>query len=154
MTIGAIISPHDANLMIRGLRTLELRLKRSDESCKIIVDVLKKHPKIKKVYYALDEASPQHLIAKKQMTGNGGLFSIETTAKTVEAAEAFFYALKRFTFAVSWGGHESLIFPTVALYGIEGKQNPPVPFGFARFYVGLEDPHWLLADLENALSLL
>jgi cystathionine beta-lyase/cystathionine gamma-synthase len=154
MTIGAIISPHDANLMIRGLRTLELRLKRSDESCKIIVEALQKHPKIKKVYYALDEASPQYLVAKKQMTGNGGLFSIETTAKTIEEAEAFFYALKRFTFAVSWGGHESLIFPTVSLYGIEGRQNPPIHFSFARFYIGLEDPYWLLADLENALSLI
>ena len=154
MTIGAIISPHDANLIIRGLRTLELRLKRSDESCKIIVDALKKHPKIKKVYYALDEEAPQYLVAKKQMAGNGGLFSIETTAKTIEEAEAFFYALKHFTFAVSWGGHESLIFPTVSLYGIEGKSNPPLPFGFARFYIGLEDPQWLLADLENALSVI
>jgi cystathionine beta-lyase/cystathionine gamma-synthase len=154
MTIGAIISPHDANLMIRGLRTLELRLKRSDESCKIIVEALRKHPKIKKVYYALDEGAPQYLVAKKQMTGNGGLFSLETTAKTVEEAEAFFYALKRFTFAVSWGGHESLIFPTVSLYGIEGKSNPPLPFSFARFYIGLEDPFWLLEDLENALSVI
>jgi cystathionine beta-lyase/cystathionine gamma-synthase len=154
MTIGAIISPHDANLMIRGLRTLELRLKRSDESCKIVVDALKNHPKVKKVYYALDEEAPQYLVAKKQMTGNGGLFSIETTAKTVEEAEAFFYALKRFTFAVSWGGHESLIFPTVSLYGIEGKSNPPLPFGFARFYIGLEDPYWLLADLESALAVI
>jgi cystathionine beta-lyase/cystathionine gamma-synthase len=88
------------------------------------------------------------------MTGNGGLFSLETTAKTVEEAEAFFYALKRFTFAVSWGGHESLIFPTVSLYGIEGKSNPPLPFSFARFYIGLEDPFWLLEDLENALAVI
>ena len=154
MTIGAIISPHDANLIIRGLRTLDLRVKRSDESCKIIVDALKKHPKVKKVYYSLDEEAPQYLVAKKQMTGNGGLFSLETTAKTVEEAEAFFYALKRFTFAVSWGGHESLIFPTVSLYGIEGRQNPPIHFSFARFYIGLEDPQWLLADLENALSVI
>jgi cystathionine beta-lyase/cystathionine gamma-synthase len=154
MTIGAIISPHDANLIIRGLRTLELRLKRSDESCKIIVEALRKHPKIKKVYYALDEGAPQYLIAKKQMSGNGGLFSLETTAKTIEEAEAFFYALKRFTFAVSWGGHESLIFPTVSLYGIEGRNNPPIHFSFARFYIGLEDPHWLLEDLENALAVI
>jgi cystathionine beta-lyase/cystathionine gamma-synthase len=154
MTIGAIISPHDANLMIRGLRTLELRVKRSDESCKIIVEALKKHPKIKKVYYALDEGAPQYLVAKKQMSGNGGLFSIETTAKTTEEAEAFFYALKRFTFAVSWGGHESLIFPTVSLYGIEGRKNPPIHFAFARFYIGLEDPQWLLEDLNNALAVI
>jgi cystathionine beta-lyase/cystathionine gamma-synthase len=154
MTIGAIISPHDANLMIRGLRTLDMRVKRSDASAKIIVSRLKNHPKVKKLYYALDKDTPQYKIAKKQMTGNGGLFSIETTAKTVEEAEAFFYALKRFTFAVSWGGHESLIFPTVSLYGIKGKNPPPKPVGFARFYIGLEDPDWLWEDLEAALSVL
>jgi cystathionine beta-lyase/cystathionine gamma-synthase len=154
MTIGAIISPHDANLMIRGLRTLDMRVKRSDASAKIIVSRLKNHPKVKKLYYALDKDSPQYKVAKKQMTGNGGLFSIETTAKTVEEAEAFFYALKRFTFAVSWGGHESLIFPTVSLYGIKGKNPPPKPVGFARFYIGLEDPDWLWEDLEAALSIL
>ena len=152
MTIGAIISPHDANLMIRGLRTLDLRVKQSDASAKIIVNRLKKHPKIKKVYYALDKDTPQYKVAKSQMTGNGGLFSIETTAKTIEEAEAFFYALKRFTFAVSWGGHESLIFPTVSLYGIKGKSAPPIPFSFARLYIGLEDPDWLWEDLEAALN--
>ena len=154
MTIGAIISPHDANLMIRGLRTLDMRVKRSDASAKIIVNRLKNHPKVKKLYYALDKDTPQYKVAKKQMSGNGGLFSIETTAKTVEEAEAFFYALKRFTFAVSWGGHESLIFPTVSLYGIKGKNPPPKPVGFARFYIGLEDPEWLWEDLEAALNVL
>ena len=154
MTIGAIISPHDANLMIRGLRTLDMRVKKSDASAKIIVSRLKNHPKVKKLYYALDKDTSQYKVAKKQMTGNGGLFSIETTAQTVEEAEAFFYALKRFTFAVSWGGHESLIFPTVSLYGIKGKNPPPKPVGFARFYIGLEDPDWLWEDLEAALSVL
>ena len=152
MTIGAIISPHDANLIIRGLRTLPLRMKQSDESAAKIVNYLKNHPKIKKIYYPFLESSPQYALAKKQMTGNGGLFSIETTAKTIEEAEAFFYALKRFTFAVSWGGHESLIFPTVSLYGIKGKSTPALPFNFARFYIGLEDADWLIEDLENALN--
>ena len=152
MTIGAIISPHDANLIIRGLRTLDLRVRQSDKSCQKIVAYLKNHPKIKKVYYALDEETPQYLVAKKQMSGNGGLFSVETTAKTIAEAEAFFYALKRFTFAVSWGGHESLIFPTVSLYGVEGRATPALPFGFARFYVGLENADWLIEDLENALG--
>ena len=154
MTIGAIISPHDANLIIRGLRTLPLRMKQSDESAAKIVNYLKNHPKVKKIYYPFLETSPQYTLAKKQMSGNGGLFSIETTAKTIEEAEAFFYALKRFTFAVSWGGHESLIFPTVSLYGIEGKTPPALPFSFARFYIGLEDADWLIEDLENALKVI
>ncbi len=152
MTLGAIMSPHDANLMIRGLRTLELRMHRTDESAKKVAAFLAKHPKIKRVLYTFSEDNPQLAIAKKQMSGNGGLLSIETTAATIEAAEAFFYALKRFTFAVSWGGHESLIFPTVALYGIEGRPNPPVPFAFARLYIGLEDADWLIEDLNQALN--
>ena len=152
MCLGAIIDPHAANLIIRGLRTLPMRVKKSDESAKIIVNYLKKHPKIKKMYFPLDEDSPQYELAKRQMSGCGGLFSIETTAETLEEAEAFFYRLKRFTFAVSWGGHESLIFPTCSLYGIEGKKNPPLPCSFCRFYVGLEDPEWLIEDLKQALG--
>ena len=152
MCLGAIISPHDANLIIRGLRTLPLRMKKSDESAKKIVDYLKKQPKVKKIYYPFLEGTPQYDLAKKQMTGNGGLFSIETTAETLEEAEAFFYRLKRFLFAVSWGGHESLVFPTCSLYGIEGKANPPLPFNFYRFYIGLEEPEWLIEDLKQAFG--
>lgn len=152
MCLGAIISPHDANLIIRGLRTLPLRMQKSDESAKKIVDFLKNHPKVKKVYFPLLEGTPQYELAKKQMSGCGGLFSIETTSETLEEAEAFFYRLKRFLFAVSWGGHESLVFPTCSLYGIEGKANPPLPFNFYRFYIGLEDADWLIEDLAQALE--
>jgi cystathionine beta-lyase/cystathionine gamma-synthase len=151
MTLGAIISPHDANLMIRGLRTLPLRVQRSDESARKVIKYLKKHQKVHKIWYPFDEASPQFELAKKQMSGCGGLFSIQTTATTLEAAETFFYALKRFLFAVSWGGHESLIFPTCAIYNIEGRSKPSLPFNFCRFYIGLEDPDWLIEDLEQAL---
>ena len=152
MCIGAIISPHDANLVIRGLRTLPLRLKKSDESARAIINWLSKHPKVKKIYYPFLESSPQYDLAKKQMSGCGGLFSIETTAETIEEAEAFFYRLKRFVFSVSWGGHESLVFPTCATYNIKGKVNPALPFNFYRFYIGLEEPEWLIEDLEQALN--
>ena len=152
MCLGAIISPHDANLIIRGLRTLPLRIKKSDESAKKVIEWLKTHPKVKKIYYPFLEDSPQYELAKKQMTGCGGLFSIETTAETIEEAEAFFYRLKRFVFAVSWGGHESLIFPICALYGVEGKPNPSLPFNFFRFYIGLEEPEWLIEDLKQAFG--
>ena len=152
MCLGAIISPHDANLIIRGLRTLPLRIKRSDESANKLINWLKKHPKVKKIYYPFLEETPQYELAKKQMSGCGGLFSIETTAETIEEAEAFFYRLKRFVFAVSWGGHESLIFPICSLYGVEGKSNPSLPFNFYRFYIGLEEPEWLIEDLKQAFS--
>ncbi len=154
MTLGTIISPHDAALVIRGLRTLPLRMQRSEESCQKIIAYLRQHPKVARIYHAFDPESPQFSLAQKQMSGNGGLFSIELKINNIEAAENFFHRLKRFTFAVSWGGYESLVFPTCALYGIEGRTNPPLPFSFYRFYIGLEDPDWLIEDLEQALKAL
>ncbi len=152
MCLGAIISPHDANLIIRGLRTLPLRMKKSDESAKKVIEWLKTQPKVKKIYYPFLEDTPQYHLAKQQMSGCGGLFSIETTAQSIEEAEAFFYRLKRFVFAVSWGGHESLVFPICSLYGIAGRSNPSLPFNFYRFYIGLEEPEWLIEDLQQAFG--
>ncbi len=72
----------------------------------------------------------------------------------MEHMEAFVHALKTFHMAVSWGGHESLVIPTIGFYGIEGKPNPVLPWSFARFYVGLEEPEYLWRDLEAAMELL
>ena len=66
--------------------------------------------------------------------------------------EAFVHHLKRFLMAVSWGGHESLIMPSIGFYGIPGKPEPSLPWNFCRFYIGLEDPEWLWEDLERAME--
>ena len=152
MTLGAIISPHDAALVLRGLRTLPLRVQRSQESCQKIIAFLKGHPKVRKIHYPFDPDFPQYELAKEQMRGTGGLFSVEFTLDTLEEAEAFFYRLQRFLFAVSWGGHESLVLPTCAFYHIPGKADPLLPVGFFRFYIGLEEPEWLIEDLEEAME--
>ena len=69
--------------------------------------------------------------------------------------EAFIHKVERFLMAVSWGGHESLMIPTIGFYNIPGRSsNPPIPYTFVRFYVGLEDPEWLWEDLEQAMSAL
>ncbi|MBL0191558.1 MAG: PLP-dependent transferase [Saprospiraceae bacterium] len=151
MILGSIISPNDAFLMIRGLRTLALRVERSDSSCRYIVDHLAQNPKIKKIYYTQDPNHPQASLIKSQMKGNGGLFSLELNTDSMQEVEDFVHSLRHFLFAVSWGGHESLIFPTCAFYGVQGIK-PYLPFQFIRFYIGLEDRDLLLQDIIQALD--
>jgi cystathionine beta-lyase len=154
MTIGAILGPHEAAMVLRGLRTLEIRLQRCNESAHKIVAYLEQHPKIERVVYPLSPSHPQYELAKKQMTGAGGLFAVYLKADSLEKAEAFFHRLKRFLLAVSWGGYESLVMPSVAFYNVPGKEDSTHPWNLVRFYIGLEDPDWLIEDLEHALVVL
>lgn len=151
MTIGSIIGPHDAGLILRGLRTLELRVNRSAESAKKVADFLEKHPKIKKLNYPFSSNNPQLELARKQMKQGGGLLSIELNAPDVASVERFCDHLKRFIMATSWGGYESLLFPTCALAASKSFENP-LPFNLVRLYIGLEDADLLIADLEQALE--
>jgi len=152
MTLGGTISPHDAVLVIRGLRTLPLRIQRSHESAVKIVRRLEKHPKVAKVYFPFSPNFPQYELAQKQMSGAGGLFSIRLKAKRIEEVEAFCDKLERFLMAVSWGGYESLIIPMCGFYNVAGREKPDLPWDFIRFYIGLEDVEWLWEDIEQALD--
>jgi cystathionine beta-lyase/cystathionine gamma-synthase len=152
MTLGGIVSPHDASLVIRGLRTLPLRLKQSDEGAKYIINKLDNHPKVEKIWYPFHDSFPQKELAMRQMKGCGGLFSVEFKCDSMEKMEAFIQSIQRFLMAVSWGGHESLMIPTIGFYNIPGRSNSPLPWTFVRFYIGLEDPEWLWEDLEAAME--
>lgn len=154
MTLGGILSPHDAALVIRGLRTLPLRLQRSDESAAKIVGWLDGHPKVERIWHPFHHSFPQLELAKRQMRGCGGLFSVQFRTDTPEKMEAFVHRLKRFLMAVSWGGHESLVMPSIGFYNIPGKPAPSLPWSFCRFYIGLEDPEWLWEDLADAMTAL
>ena len=154
MTLGNIISPHDAWLIIRGLRTLELRVQRSFESAMRIAEWMETHPKFERVLFPFLPSFPQYELAKQQMTGCGGLITAFLKTDSIDKVEAFFNKLKRFLFAVSWGGHESLVVPMAAFYNVPGREHPPYPFTLVRFYIGLEDPDWLIEDLEEALTAL
>ena len=88
------------------------------------------------------------------MDGAGGLFSIHLKTDSIEKVEAFFHRLKKFSLAVSWGGHESLVLPFCTFYNIPGKEDTTLPFNLVRFYIGLEDPDWLIEDLEQALEII
>ncbi len=151
MTIGAIIGAHDAWLMIRGLRTLELRVNRSSASAQQLAEWLERHPKVEKVNYPFLKSNKNFELAKKQMKQGGGLISIELKAENVAAVERFCDSLKAFLLATSWGGHESLCFPVCAL-GQSASFVNPLPFNLVRLYIGLEDVEFLKGDLELAFG--
>lgn len=151
MTLGAIPGPHDAWLLMRGMRTLELRMRRSAESGPRVARFLEAHPKVRQVNWPYLESFPQHTLAKAQMSGCPGLMSVRLHAADVAAVERFCDALRRFLMAVSWGGHESLIFPMAAVTD-PTVPDAVLPWDLVRIYVGLEDPELLIADLEQALT--
>ncbi len=151
MTIGGVISPHDAGLILRGLRTLELRVNRSAETALKVSGFLQKHPKIRKLYYPMAANNPQLELAKKQMKQGGGLLSIVLNTENEQQVERFCDSLKRFLMATSWGGYESLVFPLCALAASKSFENP-LPFNMVRLYIGLEDADLLIEDLRQALD--
>ena len=151
MTIGSCISAHDAGLVLRGLRTIELRVNQSAISAKKVADFAENHPKIKQLHYPFSSKNSQLALAKKQMKQGGGLLSIVIDAKDVAGVERFCDGLKRFIMATSWGGYESLIFPLCALAASKSFENP-LPWNMVRLYIGLEDADLLIEDLKQALD--
>lgn len=154
MTLGGIVSPNEAWLMIRGLRTLSIRMDRVAQSTAKVVAFLEQHPKVERIIYPFHASHPQHDLARKLMRQGTGQFSILLKAPDLAACERFSDSLKRFLLACSWGGHESLQFPICTLYKSQNYAETPLPWNFVRFYVGLEEPEVLIADLEQALALL
>jgi cystathionine beta-lyase/cystathionine gamma-synthase len=152
LNIGGNISPFNAWLLIRGLRTLELRMKRVCESTKKVVACMEQHSKVEKIIFPFHPSFPQYELAKKQMKDAGGLFSIVLKVKTLKEVELFCNSLKHFLMAVSWGGHESLVIPSVV--SIKPEEFSAVNFNhrLVRLYIGLEDPDYLITDLKQALE--
>jgi cystathionine beta-lyase/cystathionine gamma-synthase len=152
MTLGGIMSPHDASLVIRGLRTLPARMKQISESTAYIIEKLKGHPRIKSILYPFDPEFPQYELAKKQMSGCGGLYTIEFDYPDIESMLAMLDKIKRWKIAASWGGHEALMMPIAAFYNLPGRDDPHLPWNYVRFYVGLEEAEYLLEDLLKAIN--
>src|SRR6185312_5223702 len=111
MNMGIGTTPLHAWLLLRGLRTLKVRLDRISATTTKIVNYLKKHEKVERVIFPLDKDFPQYQLAKQQMQGACGLFSFVIKAEKVEEIENFCQGLQHILMAVSWGGHESLIIP-------------------------------------------
>jgi cystathionine gamma-lyase/cystathionine beta-lyase len=153
---GATPGPQDAFLVLRGIKTLHLRMKAHCENGEKVARYLKKHPKIDKIYWPGFEDHPNHDVAKKQMRGFGGMVSI--TLKDADLQETFRIAsrFKVFSLAESLGGVESLVnHPTSMTHGSIPKaerEKVGVTDNLLRLSVGVEDIDDLLADLEQALG--
>ena len=152
LNVGSGISPFNAWLLIRGLRTLPARLDRITKSTLEVLRFIQSHPKVDQVLFPLDPSSPQYDLAKQQMRGGCGLFTFTLKGGTSKSITRFCEALTTFLMAVSWGGHESLVIPKCA--GIpEASFNPNnIEHQYIRLYVGLEEPGYLIADLQQALD--
>ena len=152
LNIGSGIQPFNAWLLIRGLRTLPIRLERINQSTSQLVNYLKQHPKIERIIFPFDPSFAQYELAKHQMKNVGGLVTFIYKTKNREEIVGFCESLNHFMMAVSWGGHESLILPKCA--GIKASEfdseNPE--HRSLRMYVGLEEPGYLMADLEQAFK--
>jgi cystathionine beta-lyase/cystathionine gamma-synthase len=152
MTLGGVISPFNAWLLLRGLRTLPIRMERVAKSTQQVVSALQTHPKISHIYYPFLPSHPQYALAIEQMKRGGGLFTIELNVNSIDEVDVFCDNLKRFLIATSWGGYESLVYPAAVLIDSTNYHNPNLNWKLVRFYIGMEEPDVLLADLYQALE--
>lgn len=149
MLLGGIMTAHTASLMIRGLRTLPLRMERHQKSGMIIAEYLEKHPMVNRVNHPGLRSHPQHELAQKQLDGYSSLFSFESKLP-VAVMKQWADALQYFRIAVSWGGYESL----VTVNTTPERRNPDgTNPSVARLYIGMEDPYTLIDDMERAWKL-
>lgn len=152
LNVGSGIAPFNAWLLIRGLRTLPARLEKITRTTTEVIAFLKAHPKIGQIIFPFDESFPQYHLAKAQMSGACGLFTFTLKDGTMESITRFCESLKHFLMAVSWGGHESLILPKCAGIQPEDFDAANIEHQYIRLYTGLEEPSYLIADLQQALE--
>lgn len=154
--IGAVPGAFDCWLMLRGIKTLSVRMKKHEENALQIACFLESHPKINKVYYPGLPSDPFHNLAKQQMTGFSGMISFKLHKGDQKAANSFFKKLKIISLAESLGGVESLIcYPSAMTHASipEAQRNAiGVTKDLIRLSVGIEDAEDLIEDLSNALN--
>ncbi len=153
---GAVCGPMDSFLVLRGIKTLHVRMQRHCENGKAIAEYLVKHPKIEKVYWPGLEDHPNHEIAKSQMSGFGGMISFIPKGSSYDDAIKIVEKLQVFTLAESLGGVESLAghpaSMTHASIPKEEREKSGVVDALIRLSVGIEDEADLIADLEQAIG--
>jgi cystathionine beta-lyase/cystathionine gamma-synthase len=153
---GAIAGPQDSFLVLRGIKTLHLRMQRHCENGKAVAEFLSNHPKVDKVYWPGLPSHPNHDIAKKQMKDFGGMVSFTTKNNSLPEAVSFVEKLKVFTLAESLGGVESLAghpaSMTHASIPKEEREKIGIVDSLIRLSVGVEDERDLIEDLKQALG--
>jgi cystathionine beta-lyase/cystathionine gamma-synthase len=152
MTLGGIISPFNAWLILRGLRSLPARIDRISRTTAEVIRYLKDHPLVGEILHPLNEDHPQYQLAIRQMQKPTGLFSIRLNVSDNNKTELFVNSLRQFVIGVSWGGHESLVFPAVSFDAQRTKET--FKGNLIRLYIGLDDPECLIEDLDQAFRMI
>jgi methionine-gamma-lyase len=155
LVAGATLSPFDSWLLLRGLRTLGLRVERHNQNAMALGKYLENHPKVARVYYPGLESHPQHELAKSQMNGFTGMLSVELHGG-YSAADSLISSLKLATRAASLGGFETLVVHPASMWSLqlslELRESTGINEGLVRISVGLEDEADLLRDFAQALD--
>ncbi|HEX5063483.1 MAG TPA: cystathionine gamma-synthase [Kofleriaceae bacterium] len=153
--VGAVISPMDSFMVLRGTKTLHVRMDRHEQNARQLAAWLDKHPQVERVIYPGLESHPQHALAKKQQRGFGGMISFVLEGN-LDHARRFLSTCKLFTLAESLGGVESLIeHPAIMTHASvppENRKKLGIVDGFIRLSVGIEDLADLQADLDRAFA--
>jgi cystathionine beta-lyase/cystathionine gamma-synthase len=153
-SVGAILSPFDSWLTLRGTKTLALRMEQHDKTGRAVAAFLEEHPKVLKLYYPGSLSHPQHETAKRQQRGFGGMVSFDTGS--LENARVVLESCKILTLAESLGAVESLIsHPATMTHASvlpETRERLGITDGLVRVSVGLEDVDDIIADLDQALD--
>jgi len=151
---GAILSPFECWLVLRGVKTLAVRMEQHDRNGRAVAEFLAKHKKVRKVFYPGLPDHPQHALAKKQMTGFGSMISFETGS--LDNANKMLRKVSICSLGESLGGVETLISHpatmTHAALGEEGRKKIGITDGMVRISVGIEDVDDIIADLDQALA--
>ncbi|MBS1606113.1 MAG: aminotransferase class I/II-fold pyridoxal phosphate-dependent enzyme [Bacteroidetes bacterium] len=152
LNAGIGIQPFNAWLLIRGLRTMPARMERLTVTTRKVAGYLKSHPQVESILFPLDESFPQYELARAQMKDACGLLSFYLRAGSRDQIVRFCEGLKHIMMAVSWGGHESLILPKCASL-TEVEFDPGIKeHRMLRLYTGLEEPEYLIRDLQQAFE--
>ena len=153
---GAVPGPQDSFLVMRGIKTLHLRMERHCQNGKKIAEYLKSHPKVGKVYWPGFTDHPNHAIAKKQMKDFGGMLSFTLKDDRIEKAFALMKNVELFSLAESLGGVESLINHPTSMTHASIPKEERLKYGLVdsliRLSIGVEDAEDLIADLDQALQ--
>jgi cystathionine beta-lyase/cystathionine gamma-synthase len=154
-TLGNCMDPHAAWLLIRGMKTVAVRVARQNENALRVAEFLEQHSKVRRVYYPFLKSHPQYAVAREQMSGGSGMVTFEVEG-TGEDARRVSEAMRMFTLATSLGGVESLVSIPVltshAMISAEQREKMGVTEQMVRLSVGIESADDLLADLEHSME--
>lgn len=149
--LGGVMPPYEAWLLMRGLRTLPIRMRAHQESGLKVAQFLENHPSVKGVNYPGLKSSPDYELGKQQLKGYSGLMSFELADNSFESVRKVINSLKHFQIGVSWGGFESLVISPNYGYNTEQLISNGLDPGLIRISVGLENVDELIEDLDDSL---